>query len=160
MADNVIQVSTKAPLSGEIYLIGGKNTAEFIMHVEELFGEEDSKTLIEKMRTAFIDGFPSQMPTTQQAVATLGNAFPQAAAAAAGPAVYQQPASNDWGGVPGAPRQPAGPVPGNGLPQPPLCSMHGQPMGWQAPGISQKTGQPYTGFWKCAYNDRSCKAPR
>lgn len=158
MADgNVVMTSVKLA-SGEIYMIGGATAGDFEMNLAALFGDEDSKAVIEKMRTAIVEGVLPPMPVgMQQAVATLGNAFPQAAAAA--PQAYP-PASNDWAGTQAAPRQPAGPPPGNGLPQPPLCSMHGQPMGWQAPGISQKTGQPYTGFWKCAYNDRSCKAPR
>ena len=61
----------------------------------------------------------------------------------------------------GQPQEPAVQAPAGGAAQwvtnpdgTRACSVHG-PAEYKAPGVSARTGKPYTGFWKCT--NRDCK---
>lgn len=52
------------------------------------------------------------------------------------------------------PRQGAGAPPGAAT----VCPTHGQPAVWREGGVSQSSGKPYQGFWKCPVTSESISA--
>lgn len=138
-----IQVSAKLA-DGRIFVVGGDTTTDFGVTLTEIMGGDAAMSLIQEMAVALNPARVTQVVpaavTHQQAVATLQNAFPQAAQVA--------PNQNYDGWPEGSqPRMPAGPPPAQ--PQQAGLGELGLPLRYCAHGaMSQKAGEKNGRAWQ------------
>lgn len=124
-----IQASAKEP-DGTILVLGGSDPNDFMNNAIGMIGEDGAYEL----RARFINLVPvSGTGQMQQAVQNVQRGFEGAQ-------------RDDY-----APRQGAGSPPGGAT----YCPTHQQQAVWKDGGVSQRTGNPYKGFWKCPVTDQS-----